>query len=86
MQRLGRNGIEPAPERGKRTTWSAFLKPERRLLAASDFFSVEVWTPRGLITYYVLFVMSMANRVLHVPQLHLRQGSIDSTRRGQALQ
>jgi len=35
-------------------------------LAASDFFSVEVWTPKGLITCYVLFVISMADRVVHV--------------------
>ena len=60
---LKRNGIEPAPERGKRTTWSTFLRAHWKLLAASDFFSVEVWTPKGLITYYVLFVISMADRV-----------------------
>jgi len=63
---LKRNGIEPAPERGKRTTWSTFLRAHWKLLAASDFFSVEVWTPKGLITYYVLFVISMADRVVHV--------------------
>jgi putative transposase len=35
-------------------------------LAASYFFSVEVWTPKRLITYYVLFVISMADRIVHV--------------------
>ena len=39
---LKRNGIEPAPERSKRTTWSTFLKAHWKVLAASDFFSVEV--------------------------------------------
>ena len=34
---LKRNGIEPAPERSKRTTWSTFLKAHWRILAASDF-------------------------------------------------
>ena len=63
---LKRNGIEPAPERGTRTAWSTFLMAHWKVLAASDFFSVEVWTPRGLITNYVLFVISMADRVVHV--------------------
>ena len=58
---LKRNGIEPAPERCKRTTWSTFLKAHWKVFAASDFFSVEVWTMRGLITYYVLFVISLAD-------------------------
>lgn len=44
---LRRNGIEPAPERSQRTTWSTFLKAHWKVLAASDFFSVEVWTARG---------------------------------------
>ena len=44
---LKANGIEPAPERGKRTRWSTFLKAHWKILSASDFFSVEVWTPRG---------------------------------------
>jgi putative transposase len=63
---LKANGIEPAPERGKRTRWSSFLKAHWKVLAASDFFSVEVWTPRGLTTYYVLFVIDIADRMLHV--------------------
>ena len=63
---LRRNGIEPAPERGTRTRWSTFLKAHWKLLAASDFFSVEVWTSRGLITHYVLFVISLVDRVVHI--------------------
>jgi len=71
---LRRNGIEPAPERGRRTTWSTFLRTHWKLLAASDFFSVEVWTPKGLITYYVLFVISLADRVVHVVSITTRPG------------
>ena len=63
---LKRSGIEPAPERSKRTTWSTFLKAHWKVLAASDFFSVEVWTARGLVTYYVLFVISIADRVVDI--------------------
>jgi putative transposase len=63
---LKRNGIEPAPERSKRTTWSTFLKAHWKVFAASDFFSVEVWTMRGLVTHYVLFVISLSDRIVHI--------------------
>ena len=63
---LKANGVEPAPERGKHTRWSTFLKAHWKILAASDFFSVEVWAPRGLITSYVLFVISLSDRVVHI--------------------
>jgi hypothetical protein len=35
---------EASPERGKRTRWSTFLKAHWKVLAASDFLTVEVWT------------------------------------------
>jgi hypothetical protein len=35
-------GLEPAPERGKRGSWAAFLKAHAGQIAAMDFFSVEV--------------------------------------------
>ncbi|MGZ5172250.1 MAG: hypothetical protein ACXWCY_32965 [Burkholderiales bacterium] len=69
---LKRNGIEPAPERGKRTTWSTFLRAHWKVLAASDFFTVEVWTPRGLLTHYVLFVISVAERAVHIAGITTR--------------
>jgi putative transposase len=73
---LKRNGIEPVPERGKRTTWSTFLRAHWKLLAASDFFSVEVWTPKGLLTHYVLFVISVADRVVHVVGITTRPDEV----------
>ncbi len=36
------------------------------MLAATDFFTVEVWTHRGLVTYYVLFVMRLQTRSVHI--------------------
>ena len=35
-------------------------------MAATDFFTVEVWTARGLVTYYVLFVMQIKTRSVHI--------------------
>ncbi len=36
------------------------------MLAAADFFTVEVARPTGLISYYVLFVMELKTRRVHV--------------------
>ncbi|MGB5299764.1 MAG: integrase core domain-containing protein, partial [Thiogranum sp.] len=63
---LKRHGIEPAPERAKRTSWTTFLKAHWDVMAATDFFTVEVWTARGLVTYYVLFVMRLKTRSVHI--------------------
>lgn len=60
---LKRTGIEPSPERSKRTSWLTFLKAHRKVLAASDFLAVGVWTGRGLVTYYLLFMISLTDRV-----------------------
>ncbi len=63
---LTRNGLDPAPERGRQTTWKDFIRSHLSVLAATDFFTAEVWTSRGLITYYVLFVMRVAQRRIQV--------------------
>ena len=69
---LKRDGIEPSPERSQRTTWSTFLRAHWKVLAASDFLTVEVWTARGLITHYLLFVISLADRVVHIAGITTR--------------
>jgi len=43
-------------------SWSVFLKAHWKVLAASDFVTVEVWSWSGLLTYYVLFVTELATR------------------------
>ena len=63
---LKREGIEPAPERGGRTPWSVFLKAHWRSIVAADFFTAEVWSLYGLVTYYVLFVIELAKRIVHI--------------------
>ena len=52
---LRRHGIAPAPQRKHTTTWNEFIRSHLAVLAGTDFFSVEVLTLRGLVTYYVLF-------------------------------
>src|SRR5882757_6601298 len=63
---LKENGLEPAPERGKQTRWSTFLKAHWECLSATDFLSVEVCTVRGLVTHYVLFFINVAPRSVHI--------------------
>lgn len=66
---LKRHGIPPAPARKKTTTWTDFIRAHRDVLAATDFFTTEVWTVRGLVTYYVVFVMHVATRRVQIAGL-----------------
>lgn len=59
---LRRNGIPPAPERTKNTTWRQFVRRHMALLVATDFFTAEVWTCSGLVTFYVLFFIRIQTR------------------------
>ncbi|MBT4288433.1 MAG: transposase [Deltaproteobacteria bacterium] len=63
---LKRNGIPPVPERSKDTTWATFIKRHQHIIAACDFFTTEVITPNGLITYYVLFFIHLSSRKVHI--------------------
>jgi hypothetical protein len=42
------------------------LKAHWDVLAAIDFTAVEVWTKGGLVTFYLLFVMEIATRRVHL--------------------
>jgi transposase InsO family protein len=64
---LRRHHLEPAPQRRKAgMSWRQFLKLHWEVLAATDFFTVEVATWHGLVTYYVLIVMELATRRVQV--------------------
>jgi putative transposase len=57
-------GIPPAPHRP--STWRTFLRAHWGTIAGADFFTTEVWTPRGLITYYTPFVIDLRSRRVYV--------------------
>ena len=59
---LKRHGIEPAPKGSQTTTWKEFIQSHMAVLAGIDFFTVEVLTWRGLVTYYVLFFIHLERR------------------------
>jgi hypothetical protein len=53
-----RQRLEPALQRRKAgMDWRQFLKLHWEVVAATDFFTVEVATWRGLVTYYILIIM-----------------------------
>ena len=59
---LRRHDIAPAPNRSRTTTWREFIRRHMDVLVGTDFFTVEVLTWRGLVTYYVLFFIEVESR------------------------
>jgi putative transposase len=64
---LRRHHMDPAPRRCQTgMSWAQFLRLHWEVLAATDFFTVEVATWHGLITYYVLVVMELSTRSVQI--------------------
>ena len=61
---LKAEGIPPSRERP--SSWRTFLRAHWSAVVAADFFTTEVWTARGLVTYYTLFVLELQSRRVHV--------------------
>jgi putative transposase len=59
---LRRHDIPPAPQRKQTTSWKDFIRAHMAVLVATDFFTVEVLTLQGLMTYYVLFFIHLESR------------------------
>jgi putative transposase len=66
---LKRHGIPPAPERQTTTSWKEFIRTHMDVLVATDFFTTEVWTWGGLVTYYVLFFIRLNTREVYLAGL-----------------
>jgi transposase InsO family protein len=63
---LKRNGIEPAPERSRKTSWKEFLSQHWEMIVAADFFTVEVWTTKGLQRFIILFFIELSSRRVEI--------------------
>ena len=59
---LRRHDIAPAPQRSRTTRWKEFIRSHLEVLAGADFFTMEVLTWRGLVTYYILFFIEIGPR------------------------
>ncbi len=60
------NGIVPAPERNRKTSWKTFIKAHLGEIAAADFFTVEVVTLMGLVRYFVFFLIDIETRRVEI--------------------
>src|SRR5215467_2229241 len=63
---LKEHGLEPAPERERKTTWKEFLSRHRELIVAADFFTIEAWTRQGLTRFLVLFLIDLSSRKVEI--------------------
>ena len=63
---LREHGLEPAPERQRKSTWKTFLRAHWEVLGAVDFTTIEVWTRGGLVTFYILVVMRLSTRRIEI--------------------
>ena len=63
---LRRHGIAPAPKRSQTTSWRDSIAAHMNVLVGADFFTVEVLTWRGLVTYYVLCFLHLGSRRVRV--------------------
>ncbi len=55
-------------------SWETFLKSHWGIIAATDFFNVEVLTSVGLIRYFVLFVIDLKTRRVKIAGISPQPG------------
>lgn len=58
--------MKPCGSSHQRLTWRTFVKAHWPAVVAADFFTAEVWTMRGLVTYYTAFVIELHSRRVRV--------------------
>jgi putative transposase len=73
---LRRHGIEPAPQRNRKTTRKEFLTRHWELIVSADFFTTEVWTSKGLTRYLVLFVIDLSTRKVAIAGIASRASGL----------
>ena len=73
---LKEHGLEPAPERKRKTTWKEFLTQHREVIVAADFFTVEAWTREGLTRFLVLFLIDLSTRRVEIAGLAKRANGL----------
>jgi putative transposase len=66
------NGFDPEPDLTVRSTWHEFLKSHWDILAACDFFTVELLIRRKLIRCTVFFVIELSTRKVFFAPIKLQ--------------
>ena len=60
------HGLNPSPKEKRKTTWNEFIGSHMDVLAATDFFSVELLTPKGLVRCMVWFAIHLDTRRVEI--------------------
>jgi putative transposase len=63
---LKTHGIEPAPTRDKGMSWATLIEIHLGSIVAADFFTVEILRPFGVVRFFVLFVIDIQTRRVHI--------------------
>src|SRR6267143_1975360 len=63
---LKRHGIEPSPERARKTTWKEFLQRHWQQIVASDFFTMDASKVSRLASLVVLCFMKVSTHGLDI--------------------
>jgi len=63
---LKKAGLEPQPDRRRKTSWKEFIQAHWQSLTAIDFFSTEIYTIKGLTRYMVLVAIDYATRKVEI--------------------
>ncbi len=62
---LKKNNI-PSQEKRKSISWKKFIQAHMDVLWATNFFTEEVWSKFGLVTFYVLFFIHLKTRRIYI--------------------
>jgi len=62
---LIKHGLPPAPGR-KGMSWKRFIQSHMDVAWATDFFTEEVWSLKGLVTFYSLFFIHLKTRRVYI--------------------
>jgi len=60
------NGFDPEPDLTRKTTWKEFIKSRWNVLAACDFFSIELLIKGKLVRCMVLFAIDLSTRKVEI--------------------
>jgi len=66
------NGYDPEPDFTRKTTWKEFIRSHWSVLAACDFFSIELLVRGKLIRYMVLFAIDLSTRKVEILGVRLQ--------------
>ncbi|MBI9018881.1 MAG: transposase [Phycisphaerae bacterium] len=65
------HGFNPDSEVRNSGDWEKFIKSHFGVLAATDFFTIELLTCKGLVRCMVLFVIDIATRRVHIAGIRI---------------